>query len=234
MHYASRTSVAWAIEPQERKPAPLLRKPSLQHRDQNALADAAMGRYARGDDGAFDELYRLLQPRLYRLCLYLAGRNDADELMQDVFLKIHRARSSFVETGSIVAWSSAIARTTHLDRCRRSKRRPEVRLEYTQLERYPATSHSDPEAVYSHTITERVLERELAGLSENLRSAYILVRLQGLSCAEASAALGVSIDAVKQRIHRATEILRAGMFCVSSATAANTGNTVDNPVSSFG
>jgi len=179
--------------------------------EHRALANDAMTRYAQGDDRAFDDVYTLLSPRLYRLCIHLIGRGEADDLLQEVFLKIHRARASFVPGGSVVAWSFAIARTTCVDRMRRKKRRPEDAVEQEQLERHGGESGSCPEAASSGRALEGVLEAQLAKLSESLRSAYVLVKLEGMSCAEAGAVLGASTSAVKQRVHRATEELRAAL-----------------------
>jgi RNA polymerase sigma-70 factor (ECF subfamily) len=179
--------------------------------DQTSRATAAMERYARGEDAAFQELYRLLSPRLYRLCVYLGGRNDADELLQEVFLKLHRARASFAPGGSVVAWSYAIARTTHLDRVRRRIRRPEAPLEAAQLETWAAPDHSSPESLSSQRALEARFEIELGQLTETLRSAYVMVKLEGLGCAQAAEVLGVSINAVKQRVHRASEQLKAAL-----------------------
>ncbi|MET0385987.1 MAG: RNA polymerase sigma factor, partial [Polyangiales bacterium] len=179
--------------------------------EQTVRATAAMDRYARGDSAAFEELYRLLSPRLYRLCTYLAGREDADELLQEVFLKLHRARASFVPGGSVVAWSYAIARTTQLDRLRRRKRRPEAPLEAAQLETRAAQPGSDPESAAAQRALEAVFEKELGELSETLRAAYVMVKLEGLGCAEAASVLGVSTSAIKQRVHRASEQLKAAL-----------------------
>src|SRR4051812_23031372 len=89
-------------------------RPESHSNAQTERANAAMIRYANGDDAAFPELYRLLAPSLYRLCRWLCA-GDASELFQEVFLKIHRARASFVDSGSVFAWSAAIARKTHVD-----------------------------------------------------------------------------------------------------------------------
>lgn len=187
---------------------------------ETARATAAMDRYARGDAAAFEELYRLLSPRLYRLCIYLAGRNDADELLQEVFLKLHRARESFVPGGSVVAWSYAIARTTHLDRIRRRKRRPEAPLEAAQLETRAADGSTNPESTAAQRALQQVFENELARLSETLRAAYVMVKIEGLSCAEAGSVLGASTSAIKQRVHRASEQLKAALVSSGWLSAA--------------
>ena len=56
--------------------------------------DGLMQRYSRGEDGAFEELYRLMVPRLYRFCLRLTPvRSEADDLLQETMLRLHRARA---------------------------------------------------------------------------------------------------------------------------------------------
>jgi RNA polymerase sigma-70 factor, ECF subfamily len=176
----------------------------------NAHANAAMTRYAQGEDDAFAELYQLLSPRLYRLCLYLCGANDAEELLQDTFLKIHRTRARFVETGGVVAWAFAIARMTHLDRVRYKRRRRGTTHDCELLERQAAPG-ADPDSMSAQHMLEVRFERELSQLTDNLRSAYVLVKLHGMSCLEASETLDVSVDAVKQRVHRACEKLKSSL-----------------------
>jgi RNA polymerase sigma-70 factor (ECF subfamily) len=178
---------------------------------QTARANAAMIRYANGDDTAFPELYRLLAPSLYRLCRWLSA-GDASELFQEVFLKIHRARASFVDSGSVFAWSAAIARKTHVDLVRYRARRPETALPSNLLELTPPSNALSPEAPLLQRDLEREIERKLGLLSDNLRVAYDLVKIRGQSYADASAALGAPIDAIKQRVHRASEEIRAGVM----------------------
>src|SRR5688572_22844470 len=186
------------------------RRPRPEARAQTARANAAMIRYAGGDDAAFRELYELLAPRLYRLCHWLSPA-DGGELFQEVFLKIHRARATFVDSGSVFAWSAAIARKTHVDLVRYRARRPETALPATQLELRPSHGVSSPEAPLLLRELSREVERELASLSDNLRSAYDLVKIRGRSYADASVELGAPIDAIKQRVHRACEEIRTSV-----------------------
>jgi RNA polymerase sigma-70 factor (ECF subfamily) len=184
---------------------------------QTARANAAMLRYASGDDSAFPELYRLLAPRLYRLCRWLST-GDASELFQEVFLKIHRARATFVDSGSVFAWSAAIARKTHVDMVRYRARRPETALPSSQLDLRPMCAALSPEAPLLQRELEREVERELGLLSDNLRVAYNLVKVRGQSYAAASVALGAPIDAIKQRVHRASEEIRASVTLFVNAS----------------
>jgi RNA polymerase sigma-70 factor (ECF subfamily) len=185
-------------------------RPETRPSGQTARANAAMIRYANGDDTAFPELYRLLAPSLYRLCRWLCA-GDAGELFQEVFLKIHRARASFVDSGSVFAWSSAIARKTHVDLVRYRARRPETALPSNLLDLQPPSGAQSPEAPLLQRDLEREIERELGLLSDNLRVAYDLVKIRGQSYADASVTLGAPVDAIKQRVHRASEELRASV-----------------------
>ncbi|HET7539049.1 MAG TPA: RNA polymerase sigma factor [Polyangiaceae bacterium] len=176
-------------------------------------ADLVMRRYAGGDDAAFDELYTALSPRLYSFCVRLAGRNgDADDLFQDAFLKLHRSRATYVSGSSVLHWAFAIVRSTHLDRLRRRARRPEKLVASTD-EALEANLHAtgSPEAELHAETLARVVEQELQRMSERNRSAYILLRIEGLSVAEAAAVLGATEDAVKQRAFRAYEALREAL-----------------------
>jgi RNA polymerase sigma-70 factor (ECF subfamily) len=183
---------------------------------QTARANAAMIRYANGDESAFPELYRLLAPSLYRLCRWLCA-GDASELFQEVFLKIHRARASFVDSGSVFAWSASIARKTHVDQVRYRARRPETALPANLLELQPRSSALSPEAPLMQRDLEREIERELGLLSDNLRVAYDLVKIRGQSYADASVTLGAPVDAIKQRVHRASEEIRASVTLFMNA-----------------
>lgn len=168
----------------------------------NTRANAAMLRYADGDDDAFAELYEIVSPRLYRLCLSLCGEVDAEELLQEVFLKMHRARASFVELGGVTAWACAIARTTHLDRVRYTRRRPETSMDHSFLDMRAANS-LDPESLATAGALSAAIAARIEQLSDNLRIAFLTVKVKGMSYADASAALDISVDAVKQRVSRA-------------------------------
>jgi RNA polymerase sigma-70 factor (ECF subfamily) len=176
-------------------------------------ADEVMRRYAEGDEAAFDELYTALSSRLYSFCVRLAGRNgDAEDLFQDAFLKLHRSRATYVSGASALHWAFAIVRSTHLDRLRRRTRRPEKLVASTDdvLEAIFQNAGSPESDLHAGTLA-RIVEQELQRMSEKNRSAYILLKIEGLSAVEAAAVLGTTVDAVKQRASRAYEALRAGL-----------------------
>jgi RNA polymerase sigma-70 factor, ECF subfamily len=176
-------------------------------------ADEVMRRYAGGDEAAFHELYAALSPRLYSFCVRLAGRNgDADDLFQDAFLKLHRSRATYVSGASALHWAFAIVRSTHVDRLRRRTRRPEKLVASTdEVLGAIVESAGSPESDLHAGTLARIVEQELQRMSERNRSAYILLKVEGLTAVEAAAVLGTTSDAVKQRASRAYEALREAL-----------------------
>jgi RNA polymerase sigma-70 factor (ECF subfamily) len=176
---------------------------------------ALMDSYASGNDVAFESLYALLAPRLYRFCLRLtAKRADADDCFQETLLKLHRARATYVRGANVLHWSFAIARSIYLSRVRYWRRRPEftgTTEDVANAEALQPRSDSTPE---SQAMAEEVLEKaavEFDSMSEKNRMAYLLTQEEEVSAREAAAILGTTADVVRQRTHRAQLQLRAAI-----------------------
>ena len=179
-------------------------------------ANAAMERYARGEDQAFSELYDSLAPRLRRYLLR-ASRDPgwADDLLQQTMLQIHRARGRFIVGAEVLPWAFAIARRLLIDGFRRRKNeRRTISLETGGHEEGPvdaaAVQHSADELIDGQRLA-RALEAELERLPESHRAAFELVKNEGLSIREAAEVLGATPTAVKLRAHRAYAALRAAL-----------------------
>ncbi len=177
--------------------------------------DALMERYAAGHEDAFEPLYRALSPPLYRFCLRLTMRQaEADDLFQNTFLKLHRARATYVSGSNPLHWAYAIARSLYRSGMRYWNRRPEQLGsdgDITEREDIHIDAATTPEAEVVAEHMADVLSAELAKMSELNRTAYVLLKEEGLSVQDAAALLGTSADAVKQRAHRASERLRAAL-----------------------
>src|SRR5262245_49575512 len=108
-----------------------------------------MRRYAQGEN-VFDQLYALMTPRLYRFCQHLArDKPDGDDLFQETFLKLHRARATYLPGANALHWAFAIARSAHIDRLRYRRRRPEdpgATHDAAEDNGLPADQRSSPEA----------------------------------------------------------------------------------------
>ena len=176
-------------------------------------SDAAMERYSNGDNAAFAELYDAIAPRLLGF-LRKATRDGvaAEDLMQQTFLQIHRARGSFIPGAPVMPWALAIAKRLMIDGARR--RRVEQGLfmhapadDDRMTSAPPATAAADD--VLDARRLERRVQQRLDALPETQRTAYRLVKQEGLSLKRAAEVLDTSVTAVKLRTHRAYQALRA-------------------------
>jgi len=174
--------------------------------------DAAMDRYANGDDDAFGEIYEAVAPRILTyLRRQTSDQAHAEDVLQQTLLQIHRARASFVPGARLMPWAFAIARRLLVDSARKKKRQvPLARDE--EVEASPPSSRSAlaDEVLHARELAE-VIERELARMPETQRVAFELIRQDGLSVAEAAEVLGTTTTAVKLRAHRAYDALRAAL-----------------------
>jgi RNA polymerase sigma-70 factor (ECF subfamily) len=141
-------------------------------------------------------------------------RTEAEEIFQETFLKLHRSRGTYIPGSTAIHWIFAIARSVYLDRLRYRKRRPESpgETDDASLTYHPEAGESaSPEAHAGAKELMAVVDRVIEGLPENQRAAYVLIKEEGLSVADAAAVLGTTVMAVKLRAHRAYEAIRAGM-----------------------
>ena len=177
--------------------------------------DAAMERYAAGDDASYEAVYDALAARLYsylRRCVRDPHR--CEDLLQETFLRIHKSRGTFVMGAAVLPWAFAIARRLVIDQMRRDRRSPSVGGDIDAVDSAPASLRAAvdrPEQLVEAGESARRLAGALARLPESQRTAFELLKHDGLSLAEAAAVLGVTVTAVKLRAHRAYEALRAAL-----------------------
>jgi RNA polymerase sigma-70 factor (ECF subfamily) len=176
----------------------------------SAALDAAMDRYARGDDGAFAEVYDGLAPRLQSFLLrYTHDRARAEDVVQQTMLQIHRNRGRFMLGGQVVPWAFAIARRLLIDQHRRGGREVLAPTGDDNLTQVLAALDAPADDVAIAKELAARLAKELARLPDNQRVAFELIKQDGLSVAEAAQVLGTTVAAVKLRAHRAYEAIRA-------------------------
>jgi RNA polymerase sigma-70 factor (ECF subfamily) len=171
--------------------------------------DLAMDRFARGDDAAFDELYRLAAPRLRSFLLRMCGNLAlAEDLVQETMLRVSRARGNFAESAAALPWMLAIARNALYDHARRMRGRREQSQDATG----PLVRLADPDSRGDEVLAARetldVVRAALDRLPLSQREAFVLLRFEGMSVAQAAVVLGTTEGSVKIRAFRAYEALR--------------------------
>jgi RNA polymerase sigma-70 factor (ECF subfamily) len=172
--------------------------------------NAAMDRYACGDAQAFAALHQALYPRLLAFLTRMSGSPVlADDLLQETFLRMHRARSTFAAGGAVIPWAYAIARNVHIDHARSAKLRATERLPSDPGAETIDRGGADAESAAIAAEAARAVERVLARIPASQRDAFVLLRYEGLSVQDAAAILGTTPTAVKLRAFRAYEALRA-------------------------
>ncbi len=171
----------------------------------------AMDRYACGDASAFAVLHRALYPRLHAYLLRMRGSHHvADDLVQETFLRMHRARATFARGASVVPWMYTIARNVLYDHARAAKTRRTEDVSPDELPE-PADTGADTESAAVANEAARTVERVLAQLPASQREAFVLLRYEALSVNDAAQVLGATPAAVKLRAFRAYEALRAAL-----------------------
>ena len=170
----------------------------------------------RGDDGAFERLYRRHKGGLYRFLLRQCGsRAVAEELFQDVWLNIIRSRSAYSVEARFATYLYRIAHNRLIDHYRRSVHRPSLAVvedEPDAVELIPAAAHDQPELrAQSREQVER-LQRLLGDLPAVQREAFVLHAEAGLGVAEIASVTGVNHETAKRRLRYAVAKLRRGML----------------------
>ena len=166
----------------------------------------------RGDRPALGEFIAATQADVWRFVAHLAGRNAADDLTQDTYLRAMDALPSFEGRSSARSWLLTIARRTVADRLRHELARPQTLRTPTWL---TMNGQSAPDA--TGTVD---LDLLLAGLGSDRRAAFVLTQVLGFSYAEAAAICGCRTGTIRSRVARARAELVASLTEGSAGRAA--------------
>ncbi|MBT8094614.1 MAG: RNA polymerase sigma factor [Gammaproteobacteria bacterium] len=170
---------------------------------------ALMLRYADGDTSAFELLYSRHKDAVYRYLLRLSGHAEtAEDVFQEVWGKIIKARSSYRPTAKFTTFLYRVAHNCFIDHIRRNKR-------HAHNTPFEPEWHSDP-GESLETVTERSLARErlveaLAGLPDEQRDAFLLYEEGGLSVDQIAAVTGCNRETAKSRLRYAVNKLRVAI-----------------------
>lgn len=176
-----------------------------------ALVEASI----RGDITAFEELVRRYDRKLLRIAYQVThNTEDAQEAVQEAFLKAYRKLNQFQRKSTFCTWLIRIALNESLMILRRQRRyAQELPFEYEDangesVQVDVADWSPNPEQSYNRSELQGILRKALEELSPALRIVFILQDLEGLSIKETAAVLDLNSNAVKARLHRARLQLR--------------------------
>jgi RNA polymerase sigma-70 factor, ECF subfamily len=168
-------------------------------------ADSALAAGCRGGRiGAYEELYRAHGTRLKSLAMNLLGnRHDAEDAVQETFLKVHRSIGSFKGESSFATWVYRILVNTCYDARRKRVRRQEMPEEDAENSKFP-----EAPAPAANPPLRMAIERSLARLSAQQRDVFLLAEVEGFKHSEIGGILGISEAASKNALFQAKKHLR--------------------------
>jgi RNA polymerase sigma-70 factor (ECF subfamily) len=181
-----------------------------------------------GDRDAFGVLVERHEDKIYGLCLRMLGNpEDAEDVMQEVFIKAFQALPGFREEARFSTWLYRIAHNACLMRIRKKKLvtvsldRP-LDVEEGHIERDVTDWSTDPRTDLMSEELSATLARHINELSPDNRIVFVLRDIHGLSTDDTASVLGLSVPAVKSRLHRARLYLRDRLtdYMVEGSTAA--------------
>jgi RNA polymerase sigma-70 factor (ECF subfamily) len=166
--------------------------------------DELIERCLSGDQQAWEQIVRLHWRKVFNVAYKFVGKHDeAEDLTQDIFLKIFKSLSTFDRRANFQTWLISVSRNFCIDRYRSGRRDREVFAREVDA----ATLQAEAPGLSAHARVERqdrvaLLREALRALSPPLRAAVLLRDIHELSYQEIAAQLGVAEGTVKSRINR--------------------------------
>ena len=172
--------------------------------------DELIERCLAGDQHAWEQIVRLHWRKVFNLAYKFVGKHDeAEDLTQDIFLKIFKALATFDRRANFQTWIVSISRNLCIDHYRSvRKERQTIAREVDTGDLQPASADRGPYQAAEHQDLRELLRQALQALPATLRTAVILRDLQELSYQEIADQLGLPEGTVKSRINRARNLLR--------------------------
>ena len=171
--------------------------------------------FQKGDKASFEKLLERHYKRVFNLIYrFLANKEMAEDLTQEVFIKVYKSQTSYRPQAKFQTWIYQIAKNTSLNEVRRQKRQP-VSLEETLdtpdggLKRQIADTRAEnPYQEILEKETAQEVKEAIYALPENQRMAVILRRYENLSYEDIAKSMHCSLKAVKSLLSRAKENLK--------------------------
>jgi RNA polymerase sigma-70 factor (ECF subfamily) len=178
-------------------------------------------RSRKGDDEAFSELIARYQGRIYSIALGMTkNEEDAMDITQDAFVKVHRYFKNFQGNSSFYTWIYRIVVNLCIDHIRRDGRRANTdfdeKIDYSGevqegFDTFPRRSDANPsKAVSRRELAERI-QAAVSELPEYHRAVIIMREIEGFSYDEMANAMKVSKGTIMSRLHHARQKLKKSL-----------------------
>ncbi|MEM7353550.1 MAG: sigma-70 family RNA polymerase sigma factor [Acidobacteriota bacterium] len=159
-------------------------------------------RAAKADPQAWDEIIDLYGDRIYNLAYRFTGNKaEAEELTQDIFLKLYRNLDRYRGDVPLMAWALRLSRNLCIDHYRHHRSRKQAETVSDEVLRHMPAS-DDPQRDSQYRERRRLVHQVMAEMSENLASALMLRDFQGLSYEEIAGFFEVPVGTIKSRLNR--------------------------------
>lgn len=181
--------------------------------------EEAMGKFQNGDTRCFDLLLERHSKGVYRFIYRMVSGNktNAEDILQEVFIKVAENRMSFSKDGKFTAWLYRIARNHTIDYMRKENYRMHSSLDknigndegsnVTYLELVKSGEDSQEERIHGEMVKEQLFEK-MNGLKEEYKEVFILREIEGLKFDEIADITGSNVNTVKSRHRYAFKELR--------------------------
>jgi RNA polymerase sigma-70 factor (ECF subfamily) len=208
-------------------------KKDLEKSDLQLIAE-----FRKGNQSSFEELVERYTDKVFSLASRLTrNQEDAEEVIQDVFVTVYRKIAGFEGKSSFSSWLYRVTFNASLMKLRRRKPDRTIPMEEALPQIHDGIAARSAEQTDSDKITLRVqvtevLEQAISKLPEDYRPVFILRDIDGLTSREVSKILNLTIPAVKSRLHRSRLMLRRRLS--SFYNEYKTGNSGNNGNRSVG
>jgi RNA polymerase sigma-70 factor (ECF subfamily) len=171
---------------------------------QPATPDSLIEQCLTGDQAAWETVVRQNWRKVFNVAYKFVGKHDeAEDLTQDIFLKIFKALATFDRRANFQTWIISISRNLCIDHYRSvRKERQTIAQDVDATNLQPASADRGPHAIAEHQDLRAMLRQALETLPPALRTAVVLRDLQELSYQEIADRLGLPEGTVKSRINR--------------------------------
>jgi RNA polymerase sigma-70 factor (ECF subfamily) len=172
-------------------------------------------RVIAGETALYEIIMRRYNQRLYRTVIsILRDGDETEDVLQDAYVRAYEHLAQFEGRASFSTWLTRIAIHEALARARSRGRMQQLDTDNNEgdISVNPSGTSADPEETTSDAELATLLEQSLLGLPEQYRTVLMLRDVEELSTSETAAALGLSEENVKVRLHRARALLRRGLI----------------------